>query len=187
LGKLYVVSGPSGGGKNTIVRSILERRANVYFSVSATTRVPRAGEVDGVDYRFVSADEFERMRANGEFLECSQHLDNWYGTPVRPITDKLAAGYSVILDIETTGAGNVFRLMPEAVGIFVMPESDATLERQLRSRGTETEPQIYSRMRKNMQELSLLGMYKYKVTNIFGNPDAAVAEFENILNREELQ
>jgi guanylate kinase len=152
--------------------------------VSATTRAPRAGETDGVDYRFVTSEEFGRMRDNGEFLEYSGHLGYCYGTPLRPIEDKLAGGCSVVLDVDTTGAANVFQLMPGAVGIFILPESPEILEQQLRGRGTEAEEEINLRMKKNKQELELLGMYKYTVVNVYGNPESAIAKFERILSEE---
>jgi guanylate kinase len=184
LGKLFVVSGPSGGGKNTILRSALRHRPDIYFSVSATTRAPRHSETEGTDYLFVTTEEFERMRKNGEFLEYSGHLGQWYGTPLRPITEKLAQGVNVILDIETNGARSVFNQMPDAVGIFILPESAEILEQQLRGRGTESEEQIQQRLAKNKEELDCLDMYKYMITNKFGNPESAISEFEKILLEE---
>ena len=141
-GKLIVVSGPSGAGKSTVIAKVMERRNDLCFSVSATTRKPREGEVDGVNYFFVSGTEFDRMIGDDELLEHAEYNRDNYGTPRAYVEEKRRAGMHVLLDIEVQGARQVRERVPEAIKIFIIPPSLQVLEQRLRGRGTETEEQI---------------------------------------------
>ena len=164
MGKLIVISGASGVGKGTVVKAMMAQRENLYFSVSATTRPPRPGEVDGRDYYFVTREEFEKMIARGEMLEYDEHARNYYGTPKAQIEEKRSRGH-VLLDIEPNGAKNVKKNYPEAVLIFVMPPSLAELERRLRGRNDTSEDQIQIRMERAVWEMEQRVWYDYVVVN----------------------
>src|SRR4051812_26382282 len=180
-GRVIVISGPSGAGKSTLVKQLLERCPRLEPSVSATTRSPRPGEVDGRDYHFLSRDAFERRRAAGKFLECAEvfHGGSWYGTLSDEVAPRLAAGQWVVLEIDVAGAQSILRHYPNAVTIFVRPDSLEELERRLRSRGTETEAVIERRLATAKEELALADMYRYQVTN--QTVDRAVDEILRIL------
>ena len=151
-GKLLVLSGPSGVGKGTIVGKLMEKRDDICFSVSATTRKPRQGEVDGVSYFFVSKDKFEEMIEQNELLEYAQFVENYYGTPRGYVEQKMEEGKNVVLDIEVQGARNVINAFPDAVSVYIVPPTYEDLERRLRGRGTETEEQIQGRLKTAMTE-----------------------------------
>ena len=163
-GKTFSVSGPSGVGKSTVLKSLLEKRENVYFSVSATTRSPRPSETDGVHYYFVTKEQFETMIANGEFLEYDAHMDNYYGTPIDQLEEKLNRG-NVILDIEPNGAFNVRKVRPDAVLIFIAPPSLEVLEQRLRGRGDTDEAQIRIRQDRVAWEMEQSKVYDHIVIN----------------------
>ena len=164
MGKLIVISGASGVGKGTVVKAMMAQREDLYFSVSATTRPPRPGEVDGKDYYFVTREEFEKMIARGEMLEYDEHARNYYGTPKAQIEEKRSRGH-VLLDIEPNGAKNVKKNYPEAVLIFVMPPSVEELERRLRGRNDTPEDQIQIRMERAVWEMEQRVWYDYVVVN----------------------
>lgn len=164
-GKLYIVSGPSGCGKSTVLREVMAHRRKLYFSVSATTRAPRPGEKDGVDYHFVTEAEFNAMVGRDELLEHATFVNCSYGTPRGPVEEKMAAGIDVVLDIETQGARQVKAKMPEAVSVFILPPSLEELERRLRGRGTETDEKIKSRLATAAVELLEADTYDYRVVN----------------------
>ena len=164
MGKLIVISGPSGVGKGTVVKAMMAKRDDLYFSVSATTRPPRPGEVDGRDYYFVTREEFESMIARGEMLEYDEHAKNYYGTPKAQIEEKRAKGH-VLLDIEPNGAKNVKLNYPEAVLIFVMPPCVEELERRLRGRNDTPEDQIQLRMKRAVWEMEQRVWYDHVVVN----------------------
>ena len=164
-GKLFVLSGPSGAGKSTVIAHLLKTLDKAYFSVSATTRAPREGEVDGVDYHFLSREQFEELIARGELLEHAEYVGNYYGTPAGPVNEKLAAGYDVLLDIETQGAEQVMANRPDAVSVFLFPPSFAVLEERLRSRGTDSEEKIRARLAQARVECRRAGLYRYIVIN----------------------
>jgi len=169
LGKLVVISGPSGVGKSTVVRQVLARLGDrMYLSVSATTRPPRPDERDGVDYYFLSDAEFARRRAAGDFLECIEVFGrgHWYGTLWSEVRSSLARGKWVILEIDVDGAREVLEQYPEAVMIFIRPASLGELERRLRSRGTEDEESVQRRMAVARHELHLSDQYDYQVVNV---------------------
>ncbi len=169
LGKLVVISGPSGVGKSTVVRQVLDRFGpRLRLSVSATTRPPRGDERDGVDYYFLSDAEFARRRAGGEFLECIEVFGrgHWYGTLWSEVRSSLSRGKWVILEIDVDGAREVLRQFPEAVTIFIRPDSMEELERRLRSRGTEKEEAIQRRLAVARHELQLADQYEHQVVNV---------------------
>lgn len=163
-GKLFVISGASGVGKSTVLSRVMAERKDLSFSVSATTRNPRPGEVDGVSYYFVSKDKFLAMIENHEFLEYDAHMDNYYGTPKAQLEEKLLTG-SVILDIEPNGAFNVRREKADAVLIFIAPPSMEELERRLRGRGDTSEEQIRVRQERVAWEMEQSKKYDYTVIN----------------------
>ncbi len=163
-GKLFVISGASGVGKSTVLKQVMDSRKDLIFSISATTRQPRPGEMDGVQYYFVSRPQFEKMIENHEFLEYDEHHATYYGTPLKEVEQKLAKG-NVILDVDPNGAMNVRRLRPDATLIFVMPPSMETLENRLRSRGDTSAEQIEIRMSRAKWEMEQSVHYDYTVVN----------------------
>lgn len=163
-GKLVVISGASGVGKGTVLNLMMKKCENLSFSVSATTRKPRPGEVDGVHYYFVSKERFEEMIARGEFLEYDAHMDNYYGTPRAQAEEKRSRG-SVLLDIDPKGARQVKQAAPEAVLVFIAPPSMEELERRLRGRGDTPEEQIRLRLERAHWELEQENWYDHVVVN----------------------
>ena len=166
-GKLIVVSGSSGSGKGTVVKELF-KLAEYKFSVSATTRAPRIGEADGVDYYYMTREDFTHKIAHGDMLEHVEYSGNLYGTPREPVDKMLAEGYSVILEIEVEGALNIKANFPEAVLIFLSPPNYAELARRLRERGTETEEVIEKRLARAKIEAESIIKYNYLVINETG-------------------
>lgn len=163
-GLLVVVSGPSGAGKGTICQALLEKTTLAY-SVSATTRKPRVGEVDGESYYFLSVEAFEEMIEKDELLEWAKVYDNYYGTPLKKVEEKLTAGEDILLEIDTQGAMKVREKFPEGVYIFILPPSLTELERRIRGRDTETEDVLQKRLAAAIGEIEAGKCYKYVVTN----------------------
>ncbi|WP_294519251.1 guanylate kinase [uncultured Pseudoflavonifractor sp.] len=182
-GQLIVLSGPSGVGKSTVIAELLGERKDIYFSVSFTTRSPRVGEADGVNYNFVSREEFERMISADELLEYAQYVGNYYGTSLKVIQDKLAAGIDVLLDIEVQGAAKVRSKCPEAVLIFIIPPSFEELSRRLHGRATDNEDVIAGRLQKAREEYRQIPNYDYLVVN--DKVSTAAAEIISILTAED--
>jgi len=165
-GALYVVSAPSGAGKTSLVRALLDSTGDdLVLSVSHTTRAPRPGEVDGRDYHFVDAESFRRMIDDGAFLEHARVFDNYYGTARQGIEAQLAQGRDVILEIDWQGARQVRRTLPESVGIFILPPSREALRERLCARGQDDEAVIARRMQDAVNEMSHYGEYNYLVIN----------------------
>lgn len=164
-GILIVFSGPSGSGKGTVLAEYLKSHPEAAFSVSATTRKPRPGETDGVDYHFVSKERFLEMIDSGEILEHTQYNGNYYGSPVGPIRRELEAGRDVILEIEVDGAAQVREKIPEALLIFILPPSFTELERRLTGRGTESAQEIDGRLAAARREIKEAGRYDYILVN----------------------
>ena len=182
-GQLIVLSGPSGVGKSTVIAELFAQRSNIYFSVSYTTRQPRVGEQDGVNYNFVSREEFERMIADDELLEYAEYVDNYYGTSMKLIQEKLDAGIDVLLDIEVQGAAKVRARCPDALFIFIIPPSFEDLSRRLHRRNTDSEEVIAGRLAKARQEFREIPKYDYLVIN--DKVANAVHEIEAILTAAE--
>jgi len=183
-GTLFVFSGPSGVGKGTLnAKLFAEFGEQMAFSVSATTRAPRDGEIDGTHYFFISRQEFENRIANNDFLEYAQFAGNCYGTPKSYVMSLLEAGKNVLLEIEVQGAMQVMERMPECVSIFVLPPSFEELERRLRGRGTETEDKIVKRLETARGELAYADKYRYQVVN-GGDLEAAYQQLRSIYLKE---
>ncbi|MDR0326651.1 MAG: guanylate kinase [Oscillospiraceae bacterium] len=164
-GLLLVVSGPSGAGKSTVLKAVMEKRGDMFFSVSATTRPPRPGETDGCEYYFISPAEFAKMQEEGLLLETGEFAGNWYGTPRAPVMERLSRGETVVLDIESAGAAQVRERCPEAVTVFLTPSSEDEAERRLRSRGTEAEEVIQRRLLASRKEYMEIDQYQYIIIN----------------------
>lgn len=164
-GTLFIFSAPSGAGKTSLVKALLDTTGYIGVSVSHTTRVPRPGEADGKDYHFVSKEEFQQLVSEDAFLEHAQVFDNFYGTSQRWVESELEAGRDVILEIDWQGAQQVRRLMPEAVSVFIAPPSIEALEQRLRNRGQDSEEIIQRRMRDARSEMSHYGEYDYLIIN----------------------
>lgn len=165
-GILFVLSGPSGVGKGTVREAIMEgRNVTLHYSISVTTRKPRGGETDGVDYFFKSKDEFQDMIKNNELLEWAEYVGNYYGTPIKYVQEMLEKGNDVLLEIEVQGAMQVKENFPNAVFIFLMPPSLAELKNRITNRGTEAEHLIDNRMSIAKEEIRLMTHYDYVVEN----------------------
>ena len=177
-GKLFVISGASGVGKSTVLSKVMEVRKDLTFSVSATTRSPRPGEIEGVSYYFVSKDKFLDMIVKGEFLEYDDHMDNYYGTPKAQLEEKLERGH-VLLDIEPNGAFIVRKARPNATLIFIAPPSLEELEKRLRSRGDTSEEQIAKRLGRSQWEMEQGKKYDHYVVN--DQVEACVEEILKII------
>ena len=181
-GKCFIISGPSGVGKSTVLHALMEKRKNVYFSVSATTRDPRPGEEDGVHYHFLDVDTFRQWIANDEFLEYAEFVGNFYGTPRRLVDEAMERGEDVILDIEVQGAIQVTSKRPDAVRIFIAPPSWAELERRLTDRGTDSPDKIQKRLLRAKVEFQTAHTYDYFVIN--NTVEEAVEELNAIMTAE---
>ena len=165
-GLLVVLSGPSGSGKDTVLKGVLEKMdGDAFLSVSMTTRAMRRGEREGVDYFFVSEEQFQKNIENDLMLEYAKYGSNYYGTPIGPVKDVLKSGKTVFLNIEVQGGANIRRLMPEAVQIFIAPPSRDELERRLRKRGTESEECICERLHIAEEEMRRADEYDFVVVN----------------------
>lgn len=184
-GLLIVYSGPSGCGKGTIMKKLLEQYEDVVLSVSMTTRKPRPGEIDGFHYHFVTHEQFEQSIAEDGFLEYANYNGNYYGTPIAPIQKLLDDGKNVMLEIEVQGAEKVMERCPDAVSIFVDVPSFEELERRLRGRGTETDEVIEGRLTAARYELSRIFRYQYVVLN--DDADAACARVRTIIEAEHMR
>jgi guanylate kinase len=164
-GRLYVVSAPSGAGKTSLVKALMEREPGIRFSVSYTTRKPRPNEVDGRDYHFVTMEQFTEMVARDEFLEHAQVFDNYYGTGARAVEAALANGERLLLEIDWQGAAQVRARLPEARSVFILPPSRASLEQRLKARSTDTDAVIARRLKDAAQDLAHWAEFDYVVIN----------------------
>ncbi|HEY9804123.1 MAG TPA: guanylate kinase [Leptolyngbyaceae cyanobacterium] len=164
-GKLIVLTGPSGVGKGTLMRSLLQRHPELYYSVSATTRAPRPGEVDGKNYYFISRSKFEQLLAQGEFLESAEFAGNYYGTPREAVLSQVQSGKLVVLEIELEGARQIRASFPEALSIFILPPSFEELERRIRGRGQDSEEAIARRLQRAKQEIAAADEFDIQIVN----------------------
>ena len=178
-GRLYVVSAPSGAGKTSLVKALMEREPRIRFSVSYTTRKPRLNEVAGRDYHFVSMERFTEMAARGEFLEHAQVFDNCYGTAAHTVEEALVNGELLLLEIDWQGAGQVRTRLPEACSIFILPPSRASLEQRLKARSTDTDAVINRRLQDAAQDLTHWAEFDYVVIN--DRFEAALADLQAIV------
>ena len=181
-GVLLVISGPSGAGKGTVCRALRQLRPTLKLSVSATTRAPREGEIDGVHYFFKTQAQFVRMREAGEFLEWAQVYGNYYGTPISFVRDTIAQGDNLLLEIDIQGALHVKSIFPDAVLVFVVPPSLEVLRSRLAGRGTESEASLMTRCAAAQAELAYMPQYDYLVIN--DELEDAVRQVDAILTAE---
>ena len=184
-GMLIILSGPSGSGKGTIIKRLLQERADTVLSISATTRAPRPGELNNVHYYFKTRAEFEELIERGALLESAEYNGNYYGTPEEPIRNWLEQGKNVILEIEVQGAEKVMDHRSDLVSVFITIPSMEELERRLRDRGTETEEKILGRMAVARRELTRAFRYDYVVLN--DEVDLAVQRIHTIINAEQMR
>ncbi len=186
-GLLIVVSGPAGSGKGTVLKRVFESKKHgkqFAFSVSATTRAPRPGEVDGVNYHYLTREDFEARIARGDLLEYTEYCGNYYGTLRSETEAVLESGRNLVLEIEVEGAMNVKRQYPDAIAIMLLPPSFAVQEARLRGRGTETEEKIRARLARTHEELGVVQQYDYVIYNRDGKIGAAVEDIFAIVRAE---
>jgi guanylate kinase len=164
-GILVVLSGPSGAGKGTVSQALLPKMKEMFLSVSATTRMPRNGEIDGEDYLFITVSKFSGMIAGNEFLEWAKVHDNYYGTPCSPVREALKQGKDVLLEIDIQGGLQVKKKIPEAVLIFLLPPSWTELKARLNGRGSETPKEVKKRLQNAVNEIRMLSLYDYVIVN----------------------
>ena len=181
-GKTFIISGPSGVGKSTVLSALFQGRDDLYFSVSATTRAPRPGEKHGVDYHFIEPETFRQWIVDGEFLEYAEYVGNFYGTPKKYVDAAMEEGKDVILDIEIQGAQQICAKRPETVRIFIAPPSWAELERRLTARGTDDVDKVQKRLLRAKVELKMADRYDYFVIN--DTVESAVFQLKSILCAE---
>lgn len=184
-GSLFVVSAPAGCGKDTILGELFKRTDTAGYAVSATTRAPREGEVNGIHYHFLTREEFERKIAEKEVLEYTEYCGNYYGTLKRSVDDLLDKGKDAILKIEVEGAMNIKKMFPEARLVFILPPSWEVLEKRLRDRGTETEDKIVERTKQARNEVVFAKNYDYLIIN--DDLNAAVDDLLAVLKAEKLR
>ncbi len=165
MGKLIVLTGPSGVGKGTLLKSLLENHPEIYLSISATTRSPRPGEVHGQNYYFLTKSQFTEMIAAGEFLEWAEFAGNYYGTPRKAVVEQIAKDKIVLLEIEVKGARQVRQSFPEALQIFILPPSVEELEKRIRGRGQDTEAAILKRLKQAETELAAASEFDIQIVN----------------------
>ena len=165
LKKLIIITGPSGVGKGTVVKEILDKNYDIWLSISATTRKPRVGEKDGENYYFLTDESFKDMIDNKEFLEWAQFAGNYYGTPLSTVNEKIEKGFIVLLEIEVEGAKQIKDKFPEALSIFLMPPSKEELEKRIRNRGTEKEEAINKRLNRANYEIASSSKFDFVLTN----------------------
>lgn len=183
-GLLFIISGPAGSGKGTVVNELISSHPELKLSISATTRQPRPGEEHGVHYYFISREEFERRIENGEMLEYAKYSGNYYGTPEKEVLEAMAKGIDVILEIEVDGAMQIKKKIKNSVAVMLTPPSKEVLEGRLRGRGTETEDVIKWRLDRAKEEIKLMPEYDYSVINQDGGVKECAEEIFTIIKAE---
>ncbi|MBR4910754.1 MAG: guanylate kinase [Clostridia bacterium] len=181
-GRLFVVSGPSGSGKDTILLGVFKRFPDIKFSISTITRPMRCNEKPGEKYNFVSKNQFEDMLRNNELLEYNTYLDNYYGTPKAPVICAIANGEDIIVEVDVNGAYQIKNIMPDCISIFIMPPSFEVLNQRLRSRGTENEDRIKQRLEVAIKEISRADEYDYLIIN--DDLNKAISDFSDIIKAD---
>lgn len=183
-GRLIILSGPSGCGKDTILKKVFLQAPELLFSISSITRAMRSDEVQGEKYNFISVDEFEELIKNDGLLEYNVYLGNYYGTPKKPIDDAISSGKEIIIEVDVNGASNIKKLYPDAISVFVLPPSMSVLENRLNGRGTESKEIVEKRISEARVEISRANEYDYIIIN--DNLDDAVADFITIIKSDRL-
>ena len=183
-GNIYIISGPSGSGKDTILKEVLKIRSDVFFSISHITRKMRVGEVEGDKYHFISREEFEEQLAKNAFLEYNEYSGNYYGTPKAPIEEHLSKGDDVVIECDVNGASALRDILTDVTSIFIMPPSFEVLRKRLVGRGTETTEQVERRMNEALNEIRRADEYDYIVVN--DDLESAVEDFLTVLNCNKL-
>ena len=183
-GNIYIISGPSGSGKDTILKEVLKIRSDVFFSISHITRNMRVGEVEGEKYHFISREEFEEQLAKNAFLEYNEYSGNYYGTPKAPIEEHLSKGDDVVIECDVNGASALRDILTDVTSIFIMPPSFEILRKRLVGRGTETTEQVERRMNEALNEICRADEYDYIVVN--DDLESAVEDFLTVLNCNKL-
>ncbi len=178
-GKLIVLTGPSGVGKGTLMLKLLERHPELYYSVSATTRSPRPGEIDGKHYHFIDRSKFEKLVAGGEFLEWAEFAGNYYGTPRQAVINQINSGKSVVLEIELDGARQIRNSFEDAFSIFILPPSMTELEKRIRRRGQDSEDAIARRLHRAQEEINAADEFDLQIVN--DDFEAALSSIEAAL------
>lgn len=164
-GQVFIISGPSGSGKDTILSQIFKKRPEIVFSISSITRPMRDGETEGEKYNFISKERFEQMISQNELLEYNRYIDNYYGTPEKPVREATESGKDIIIEVDVNGAAQIRKKIPQSVSIFIMPPSFGELERRLSYRGTEPREVIEKRLRSALNEIRRAAEYDYIVVN----------------------
>jgi len=184
-GSVFIISGPSGSGKDTILRRLLKKDPEIRFSISSTTRAMREEDKKEKKYDFISVDEFEKMIANNELLEYNRYVNNYYGTPKKPVMQAVDEGKDIIIEVDVNGAAAIREKMPEALSVFIMPPSLEELERRLCGRGTDSKEVIAERLETALEEIARAPEYDYIVIN--GDIDTAVDDIISIITAVNLK
>ena len=181
-GRAYILSGPSGSGKDTVLAAFLDKNPNIKFSISCVTRQKRGKSCEDKKYCFVTRAEFKNMILNGELLEYNEYLGNFYGTPKKPVLDAINSGEDIIIEVDVNGAANIRKNLDGVKSVFIIPPNLELLKQRLSNRGTESDDQVCSRMEKSLQEISRANEYDYIIIN--DNLSTAVKEFSEIIEHD---